>query len=202
MIDRLSGVVAAKGSEGVVIDVSGVGFLAEVSATTLRDVPAVGEACILFTHLNVREDALQLFGFSSEEERELFRLFIGVSKIGPKLALAALSCRRPAELKRALATGDVGLFSSVPGIGKKTAERLILELREKVGDLTLRTGELSAGGAAGDDGPLSLARAALMELGLAAQEADRLLINADPEAPVEMIVRRALGGRGRLESGT
>lgn len=202
MIDRLSGVVAAKGAEGVVLDVGGVGFLTEVSAITLSDLPSVGEPCVLFTHLNVREDALQLFGFSSEEERELFRLFIGVSKIGPKLALAALSCRRPADLKRALATGDVALFSSVQGIGKKTAERLILELREKVGDLALRTGGPSAVGAVVDEGPLSLARAALMELGLAAQEADRLLAGADPEAPVEMIVRRALGGRGRVESGT
>ena len=195
MIERLTGVVAAKGGEGVVIDVGGVGFLAEVSGVTLGDAPSVGEQCVLFTHLHVREDALQLFGFSSEEERELFRLFIGVSKIGPKLALAALSCRRPRDLKRALASGDVALFSSVPGIGKKTAERLILELREKVGE----AGALVGGGAAGTeyaaDGSLALARAALVELGMTLQEADRLLVNADPEAPVEKIIRQALGGR-------
>lgn len=195
MIERLRGTVAAKSGEGVVIDVGGVGFLAEVSAVTLMDVPPIGESCVLFTHLHVREDALQLFGFSSEEERGLFRLLIGVSKIGPKLALAALSCRRARELKKALASGDVALFSSVPGIGKKTAERLILELREKVGDIgSLPSGEgrdvLYA-----DDGRMALARAALVELGMAPQEADRLLADADPEAPVEHIIRRALGGR-------
>jgi holliday junction DNA helicase RuvA len=195
MIERLSGEVAAKGAEGVVLDVGGVGFLLEVSAITLRDVPPVGERCVLYAHLNVREDALQLFGFSTEEERELFRLFIGVSKIGPKLALAALSCRRAAELKRALALGDVALFSSVPGIGKKTAERLILELREKVGDIGVGAGDLVGGVPCAGDGSLSVARAALMELGLAAQEADRLLAGADPEASVEVIVRQALGGR-------
>jgi len=195
MIERLTGVVAAKGGEGVVIDVGGVGFLAEVSGVTLGDVPSVGEHCVLFTHLHVREDALQLFGFSSEEERELFRLFIGVSKIGPKLALAALSCRRPRDLKRALASGDVALFSSVPGIGKKTAERLILELREKVGEAGALVGGGAAGTAYAADGSLALARAALVELGMTLQEADRLLVNADPEAPVEKIIRQALGGR-------
>jgi holliday junction DNA helicase RuvA len=196
VIERVTGEVAAKGVDGVVIDVGGVGFLLDVSAVTLRDVPPVGERCVLYAHLNVREDALQLFGFSSEEERELFRLFIGVSKIGPKLALAALSCRRPPELKRALALGDVALFSSIPGIGKKTAERLILELREKVGDAGALAKDTTPGAPFAGDGPLALARAALMELGMALQEADRLLADADPEAPVEIIIRRALGGRG------
>ncbi len=195
MIERLNGVVAAKGGEGLVVDVGGVGFLAEVSAVTLGDMPPVGECCVLFTHLHVREDALQLFGFSSEEERELFRLFIGVSKIGPKLALAALSCRRPRDLKRALALGDVALFSSVPGIGKKTAERLILELRERVGDMVVLAGEGAGGGAYVGDGSLALARAALVELGMPLMEADRVLAKADPEAPVETIIRQALGGR-------
>lgn len=196
MIERLTGVVAAKGGDGVVVDVSGVGFRAEASAVTLGDMPSVGEQCVLFTHLHVREDALQLFGFSSEDERELFRLFIGVSKIGPKLALAALSCRRPRELRRALALGDVALFSSVPGIGKKTAERLILELREKVGEVGGLMGEGAAGAPYAEGGSLALARAALVELGMALQEADRLVANADPEAPVEQIIRQALGGRG------
>src|SRR5512141_1825851 len=115
MIDRLTGTLAAVTGEAVVVDVGGVGFLVDVSAITYRDLPAVGTDTVLFTHLAVREDALQLYGFSTEEERELFRLFIGVSKIGPKLALAALSSRRPVALKQALATGDVAAFSSVPG---------------------------------------------------------------------------------------
>ncbi len=195
MIERLTGAVAAKTEDGVVLDVGGVGFLLEVSGITLRDVPGLGIDVILFTHLHVREDALQLFGFSSEEERGLFRLFLGVSKIGPRLALAACSCRRPSDLKRALAAGDVALFASVPGIGKKTAERLILELREKVSvpGFTLSAGE--PGVAFVEDGSFPLARAALVELGFGVQEAERLLATLDPDQPVEDLVRQALGRR-------
>lgn len=192
----MTGTLAAVGGEAVVVDVGGVGFLVEVSATTYRDLPAVGVPVVLLTHLQVREDALQLYGFSTDEERELFRLFLGVSKIGPKLALAALSSRRPVALKQALATGDVAVFSAVPGIGKKTAERLILELKDKVGDVGPPVGSAgTGGGAAGDEGPLSLARAALLELGFASAEADKLLANVDPSQPVEAILKRALTGK-------
>ena len=194
MIERLRGVVAAKNPDSVVLDVGGVGFLLEVSATTMRDVPAVGSEALLFSHLHVREDLLQLFGFSTEDERELFRLFLGVSKIGPRLALAALSCRRPAELRRALAGGDVALFSSVPGIGRKTAERLIMELRDKVGEVT-PAGPGPSGALLPEDGPLALARAALLELGYAPQEAERVLAGVDTDQPVEGIIRQALGRR-------
>jgi Holliday junction DNA helicase RuvA len=195
MIERLKGTVAAKGDEGVVVDVGGVGFLMEVSAVTLRDVPSVGEGTMLFTHLHVREEALQLYGFSTVEERELFRLFLGVSKIGPRLALAALSCRRAPDLRRALAAGDVALFSSVPGIGKKTAERIILELQEKMGDVGISGGATTTGGVPVEDGPMALARAALVELGYSVLEADKLLAPLDPEAPVEELVRAALTRR-------
>jgi Holliday junction DNA helicase RuvA len=195
MIERLTGTVAARTDEGVVLDVGGVGFLLEVSGITLRDVPGPGETTVLFTHLHVREDAMQLFGFSTEEERGLFRLFLGVSKIGPKLALAACSCRRPADLKRALASGDLALFASVPGIGKKTAERLILELRDKVAE----PGSPFTGGEPGaafvDEGSLPLARAALVELGFGVQEAEKLLAPLEPDQPVEDLVRQALGRR-------
>ena len=194
MIERVTGVVAAKNADAVVVDVGGVGFLLEVSAVTLGDVASVGATTVLFTHLHVREDLLQLFGFSTEEERELFRLFLGVSKIGPKVALAALSYRRPAELRKALATGDVVLLSSVPGIGRRTAERLVMELREKVGEMvTLGSG--SGRSFVPDDGPVALARAALMELGYAPQETDMLLATIDADQPVETIIRQALGRR-------
>jgi Holliday junction DNA helicase RuvA len=195
MIERVTGTVAAKTGEGIVVDVGGVGFLLEVSATTLGDVPGLGAETVLFTHLHVREEALQLYGFSSEEERELFRLFLGVSKIGPTLALAALSCRRAPDLKRALAAGDVALFSSVPGIGKKTAERLILELREKVGEAGVWASRSGSADLLVEDGPLPLARAALVELGFAVQEADRLLSRLDPDLPVEDLIRQALARR-------
>lgn len=194
MIDRLTGVVASRGPEGIVVDVGGVGFLAEVSAMTMRDIPGVGTPVALYTHLHVREDALQLFGFATEEERELFRHLLGVSKIGPKLALAVLSSRRTDELKRALAAGDVAVFASVPGIGRKTAERLILELREKVapGGILGGQGVAVAGGAVPDGSAMALARAALVELGYSGPDADRALAGLDPESPVEELVRQAL----------
>jgi Holliday junction DNA helicase RuvA len=194
MIERLEGVVVAKSADGVVLNVGGVGFLLDVSAVTLRDVPGIGEKGMLLTHLHVREESLQLFGFSTEQERELFRMFLGVSKIGPKLALAALSCRRAPDLRKALAAGDAALFASVPGIGKKTAERIILELREKMGDAAL-TGGTPGGATMVEDDTTLLARTALVELGYSVLEADRLLAGVDPEASVEQKIRQALGMR-------
>jgi Holliday junction DNA helicase RuvA len=194
VIERLTGVLAAIAGEAVVVDVGGVGFLVEVSGTTFRDLPAVGAPVVLLTHLHVREEALQLYGFSTEEERELFRLFLGVSKIGPRLALAALSSRRPNDLKRALIAGDAAVFSSVPGIGRKTAERLILELKDKVGEVGLPAGAVVSGAALMDEGSVPLARAALIELGFGAAEADKLLARVEPDQPVETIIRQALAG--------
>lgn len=194
MIDRLTGTVLAKSPEGVALDVSGVGFWVEASAITLGDLPPVGERVTIFTHLHVREDALQLYGFSSVEERDVFRLLLGVSKIGPKLALAVLSSWRVQELKRAIAREDVGLLASVPGIGRKTAERLVLELREKMGDFAGR--EAAASSSVGHpDSSFSLARAALVELGYGVQEAERLLATLDHDLPAEDLIRQALAKR-------
>jgi Holliday junction DNA helicase RuvA len=193
VIERLRGEVVSKGAEGVVVSVGGVGFLLDVSSVTLRDVPALGEEGSLFTHLHVREDAIQLFGFSTEDERELFRMFLSVSKIGPKLALAALSARRAPDLKRALASGDVALFASVPGIGRKTAERIILELREKMGDASVVGRGLGTEGVDDSADAVMVARSALVELGYSVLEADKLLSSLDPGLPVEELVKRALG---------
>lgn len=196
MIDRLAGLVVVKGGDHAVIDVGGVGFRVEMSATSLRDLGAPGLPATCFTFLHVREDALQLYGFSTEDERELFQLFLGVSKIGPKLALAALSARRPADLRRALAFGDVAVFQTVPGIGKRTAERLIVELKDKVGDLASGGGvSVVPGEPSGQDGIFLTARAALQELGLTLGEADHLLQDADLTQPIEVIIRQALGRR-------
>ena len=192
MIERLRGTVAAREVDGVVIEVGGIGFRMEASANTLRDLPREGETASVFTHLHVREDALLLYAFSSEDERDLFLMFIGVSKIGPKLALAALSARRPPEVRRALATGDVALFQAVPGIGKKTAERLILELREKAGQFPGLGAASARGGPLEGDDTLSLARAALLELGLTAVEAEARLRDADPDQSLDAVVRAAL----------
>jgi holliday junction DNA helicase RuvA len=196
VIDRLTGTVVAKSIDSAVIDVGGVGFRVEMSATSLRDLAGLGQPASCFTYLHVREDALQLYGFSTEDERELFQLFLGVSKIGPKLALAALSARRPADLRRALAFGDVAVFQTVPGIGKRTAERLILELKDRVGDLTPGgAGPPSSGEPSGPDGIFMTARAALQELGLTLAEADHLLQGADLSQPIETLIRQALGRR-------
>lgn len=196
MIERLTGLVVVKGTDHAVIDVAGVGFRVEMSATSLRDLDPPGQPASCFTFLHVREDALQLYGFSTEDERELFQLFLGVSKIGPKLALAALSARRPADVRRALAFGDVAVFQTVPGIGKRTAERLILELKDKVGDLAPSGGRPALPGEpSGPDGSFLTARAALQELGLTFGEADHLLQDADLTQPIEVIIREALGRR-------
>jgi Holliday junction DNA helicase RuvA len=173
----------------------GVGFLVEISGITFRDMPAIGAPVTVLTHLHVREEALQLYGFSTEDERELFKLFLGVSKIGPRLALAALSSRRPEDLKRALVTGDVAVFASVPGIGRKTAERLILELKDKVGDIGLPAGVAVSGTVGPDEGPVSLARAALLELGFGAAEADKLLARVEPTRPWRLSSGQALTGK-------
>ncbi len=132
MIALLAGEVAVRRSDHVVVLCANVGYRAAVSAETLRHVPSVGEQVTLHTHLIVRDDALALYGFHAEQERELFLLLLSVQAVGPKVALAVLSAGTPAELIAALAAGDAARFQAVPGIGKRTAERIIVELREKV----------------------------------------------------------------------
>ena len=133
MIGMLKGEVAVRRTDHVVILCGGVGYRAAVSAETLRHVPAAGEETTLHSHLIVRDDALQLYGFHSEEERDLFLMLLSVQAVGPKVALAVLSGGTPRELQAAIAGQDAARFQAVPGIGKRTAERIIVELREKVG---------------------------------------------------------------------
>src|ERR687884_1401467 len=131
MINRLRGQLVEKDMEGVVIDVAGVGYRASASASTLRALPSIGEECVLHTRMVVREDAMLLFGFAYREERAAFDSLTAVSKVGPKLALSILSTLSPQEVAEAVGRGDVVKLASVPGLGKKTAERLGLELRGK-----------------------------------------------------------------------
>ena len=126
--------MAVRRTDHVVVDCGGVGYRLAVSSETLRHVPAVGNEVVLHAHLVVRDDALALYGFASEEERELFLMLLGVQSVGPKVALAVLSGGPPRELLAALAAGDTARFQAVPGIGKRTAERIVVELREKVAD--------------------------------------------------------------------
>src|SRR4028118_695535 len=131
MIQRLRGQLVEKDAEGVVLDVAGVGYRASASASSLRALPPIGEECVLHTRMVVREDAMLLFGFADRGERAAFDSLTAVSKVGPKLALAILSAMNPQEVAEAVGRGDVVKLAAVPGLGKKTAERLVLELRGK-----------------------------------------------------------------------
>ena len=165
MIALVAGDVAVRRPDHVVVETAGgVGYRLAVSAETLRQVPGVGRAVSLHTHLVVRDDALALYGFATEEERDLFLLLIGVQSVGPKMALAVLSGGSPRDLLSAVAAGDVARLQAVPGIGKRTAERIVVELREKVGAVS--------------DDPRTIARDGLLELGFDAREADVLLRDA------------------------
>jgi Holliday junction DNA helicase RuvA len=183
MIALISGKVAVRRGDHVVVDCGGVGYRLSVSAETLRQVPAIGHEVVLHTHMVVRDDALLLYGFAIEEERELFLMLLGVQSVGPKVALAVLSAGPPRDLIAALAAGDAARFQAVPGIGKRTAERIIVELREKVG---VSVPEQAISIVRGDD-PRSLAREGLLGLGYSAPEADELLDGAAGERAEELI---------------
>jgi holliday junction DNA helicase RuvA len=168
----------------VVVDVSGVGYRLAVSSETLKHVPAAGKPVTLHSHLIVRDDALQLYGFATEEERDLFLMLLGVQSVGPKVALAVLSGGSPRELIGALAAGDSARFQAVPGIGKRTAERIIVELREKAGVTLPPSGTRRI---REDDEPRSIAREGLVGLGYSLQEAEQLLDGASGETPEDLI---------------
>jgi len=183
VIALLSGEVAVRRTDHVVLSCGGVGYRLAVSSETLRQVPALGKAATLHTHLIVRDDALALFGFASEAERDLFLMLIGVQSVGPKVALAVLSGGSPRELLAAVAAGDTARLQSVPGIGKRTAERIVVELREKVGAAPDDDPIMVARG----DDPRLLARDGLIGLGFSYQEAEELLDGAPGESPEDLI---------------
>jgi holliday junction DNA helicase RuvA len=182
VISQLRGRVVARMLDGVVLDVNGVGYRVQTTLRALRKA-AGGEEVTLDTYLHVREDALQLYGFAEPIERELFEHFLSVSGVGPKVALAILSGSTPADLRRAIALEDTTRFVAIPGIGKKTAERVVLELKEKIGP---------ADGLPGAPEQELVARDALVELGYSLLEAERALASTDPEAAPEERVRQAL----------
>lgn len=186
MIALVAGEVAVRRPDHVVVETaSGVGYRLNVSSETLRHVPAAGEPVSLHAHLVVREDALTLYGFATEEERDLFLLLLGVQSVGPKVAQAILSGGPPRELVSALAAGDAKRFQAAPGVGKRTAERIIVELRDKVGAPSVAamdgTDPLRA------DDPRSLAREGLEGLGYAPAEIDELLRGVTGETPEALI---------------
>ena len=185
MISQLRGRVVHAGPAGLVLEVGGVGYLVQPTQSVLgraRD----GELTVQ-TYLHVREDALQLYGFAEPAERELFEQLLAVSGIGPKVALSIVSGSSPDELRRAIALGDTARFEAIPGIGKKIAQRVVLELKEKLG---AGLPEAASPGTAPQ--PHLVAREALVELGYSAVEAEQALAAVDPDLPPAERVRLAL----------
>ena len=186
MISRLRGKAVAWDADGLVLDVNGVGYRLFATPAAAKKADGADEV-VLETHLHVREDAMQLFGFADADERELFEQLLSVSGVGPKVALAIVSGYSPGELRRAIVREDDALFQSIPGIGKKTAQRVVLELKEKIAPLAaVEASHLGAG-----DGHI-VARDALVELGYSAAEAEQRLAAIDPDLPPAERVREAL----------
>lgn len=184
MIAAVRGEVMVRRADHVVIDAGGVGYRLTVSSETLKGVPATGRDAFLHAELISRDDSLSLYGFSSEEERDLFRLLITVSGVGPKVAIATLSGGSARDLLRAIAAGDAKRFQAVPGIGKRTAERIIVELREKVAGALEEEVALAA---AEQGDARSLARDGLVNLGYAPLEAEQLLDGVEGSEPQELV---------------
>ncbi len=189
MIGRVRGTVVGKHAASVVVDVAGVGYEVAVTPRTLVDLPNVGDEAVLHTHLHVREDVMALFGFASEDARDLFRVLLGVSGIGPKVALAILGTLTPEALRLAVVTEDADALTQVPGIGKRSAQKLMLELRPK---LDLPDAELPSASSAGAE-----VREALEGLGYQAAEIRDVMHVLDPTIPVEDMLRLALQELGR-----
>ena len=189
MIYRLRGTLVEKDTECVVVDVGGVGYRASTSLATLRALPSLGEECVIHTRLVVREDAMLLFGFAERDERAAFDVLTAVSKVGPKLAISILSSMSPQEVSEAVARGDVIKLSSVLGLGKKTAERLVLELR---GKSLAAFGPEPVAASGGGGGPYMEARDALAALGYRLEEAEKALNDVPPQDSVEKYIKEAL----------
>jgi Holliday junction DNA helicase RuvA len=190
MISRLRGVLAGRTPDGFVLDVNGVGYLLAATPGAVRAAERAGERdseAVVETYLHVREDALQLYGFADAAERQLFVHLLTVAGIGPKVALAIVSGSPTADLRRAIVLQDTARFQAIPGVGKKTAERIVLELKEKLG----AEDPVQISSAAGSSTHMT-ARDALVELGYSVLEAEQALAAVDPDLPAEERVRLAL----------
>ncbi|MCS2610630.1 Holliday junction branch migration protein RuvA [Halomonas dongshanensis] len=198
MIGRLNGQLLEKQPPWVVIDVHGVGYEVEASMTTLLALPGVGESVSLYTHLSIRDDAHLLFGFARAQERALFRALIKVNGVGPKLALAILSGMEEAAFMRCVRDNDSKGLTRLPGVGKKTAERLIIEMRDRFPEWQDENTPLPMEAANGQGAPrdhLADAEAALVSLGYKLTEASKMLAELDPEQSTEALIKAALTRR-------
>ena len=196
MISRLAGILLSKQPPQLLVDVQGVGYELEAPMSTFYQLPATGEQVILHTHLVVREDAQLLYGFYAESERAMFRSLIRVNGVGPKLALTILSGVSSDEFTRCVIEDDSKALTSLPGVGKKTAERLIVEMRDRIDtDATLPAVEMPAGVAASPTNPVSDAVSALISLGYKGQEASRMVRDVESDGmQTEDIIKAALQG--------
>ena len=197
MIARLDGVLVEKRADAAVVDVQGVGYLVHLSLQSMGRLPAEGDRAQLRCYTHVREDALQLFGFVTAEEEELFHLLIGVSGVGPRLALNVLSGMPAGELATAILHNELARLTKIPGVGKKTADRLVLELKDKIKTSGLAAAPSSRPGGAPSEALLS----ALVNLGYrpaaAERTADQVRRALGAAAPLEDQLREALGHHTR-----
>ena len=198
MIGRLTGLLIQKQPPELLIDVNGVGYEVSAPMSTFYDLPELGQKVVLHTHMVVREDAQLLYGFSSESERALFRILIKINGVGPKLAITILSGITADDFIRCIHDNDAMALVRLPGIGKKTAERLIVELKDKVGSETetdLKTGSTSVITGAGITSPVSDAVSALISLGYKPNDASRMVRSIETEGlNAEDIIRQSLQG--------
>jgi len=188
MIGRLTGEIADKSGESVLLDVGGVGYEVAVTPKTVAELPGIGQSAVLHTHLHVREDLMALYGFATADERNIFQILIGVSGVGPKLGLAVLATFGPNDLRNVVVAEDVGALTAVPGIGQRSAQKLLLELRPK---LDLPDSPLRAGGA------IAEVREALEALGYQSVEIRDVLRDLPGDGSVEELLRAALQELGR-----
>ncbi|MBB3182634.1 Holliday junction DNA helicase RuvA [Halomonas fontilapidosi] len=201
MIGRLTGTLLEKRPPWMVVDVAGVGYELEASMTTLVAMPGSGEPVSLFTHLTIRDDAHLLYGFAREQERSLFRALIKVNGIGPKLALGILSGMDEEAFVRCVMDDDVKALTRLPGVGKKTAERLIIEMRdrfphwEQPGELAVGAQDLAGGASSSATDPVADAEAALVSLGYKPAEAARMLVGLEEAGSTEAMIKAALTRR-------
>jgi Holliday junction DNA helicase RuvA len=190
MIGRLRGTLVDKSDNSILVDVGGVGYVVAVTPRTLISLPSVGEEAVLHTHLHVREDQLSLFGFDTRADKDLFAVLLGVSGVGPKVGLAILATMTPDQLRMAVVSGDTAALTAVPGIGKRSAEKLMLDLRPKM-DASLEASTAS--------GPMSEVREALASLGYAPDEIRDTLATMSHDLPVQDMLKQSLQqlGKGR-----
>lgn len=190
MISRIRGELVDVGLDHAVVDCGGVGYLLHVSAQTSAKLPTLGSDVYLHAHLISRDDSMNLYGFSDADERSLFQALLGVSSVGPKVALAVVGSAAPGALRAAIAGGDVARLQAVPGVGKRTAERICVDLREQIGDFVVASGDTTG------ESPRALARDGLLGLGVEERLVDGLLDEATGDT-VEELIQSALKARSR-----